>query len=130
MTSPAPTQTTIEQMLDTLAELQAALDLLNLEKQAAIPDEVKLLLEEIEAEFQPKIEQQQALIAKATEQVKDIVKGIGATRTGAYLQAIYFKGKITWNNDKLEGFAASHPEILALRKQGEPYVVIQAKKGK
>lgn len=44
---------------------------------------------------------------------------------GEFLQAVYSKGRTTWDAKRLDGYALAHPEILELRKTGEPSVTIR-----
>lgn len=41
------------------------------------------------------------------------------------VQAVYSKGKVSWEADKLDGYAEAHPEIKAFRKVGKPSVSIR-----
>jgi len=47
---------------------------------------------------------------------------------GRELEAVYVKGRISWDNKALDGYAAAHPEIGAFRKQGDPSVSIRGVK--
>ena len=116
-------------MLDKLAEFQAEVDALNLEKQALIDTiltpEIKAQVEAIEAEFAGKAEAAQGNIAELTEAVKRCVIAQGESVKGAHLQAVYAKGRESWDGKALSGYAAAHPEVLAFRKVGEPSVSIR-----
>ena len=50
----------------------------------------------------------------------------GATAKGVHLMAVWAKGRETWDTSRLAGFAVAHPELLELRKIGEPTVAIRA----
>jgi len=49
---------------------------------------------------------------------------------GEKLQAIFSKGRTTWNTTKLAGFAIAHPEINELKKVGKSSVSIREVKDK
>ncbi|MCG3145996.1 MAG: hypothetical protein HONDAALG_03775 [Gammaproteobacteria bacterium] len=52
----------------------------------------------------------------------------GATVKGAALSAVYAKGRVSWDNKALEGYAVAHPELLAFRSEGAPSVSIRGVK--
>lgn len=118
-----------QQMLDELSELQSQRDALAARKtelvENAIPPEVKTLLADIEAEFAPLLEGVDGNIASLTSQVKDAVLAEGATVKGQHLQAVWAKGRISWDTKALDGYAAAHPEIAPFKKEGDPSVSIR-----
>lgn len=114
-----------EQTLEKLTELYAKRDLLMLDKKAALPAEVQAVLDEIEAEFQPKQEIIGAEISELETAVKALVLEAGETAKGGSLQAVFTKGRITWDTKSLDGYAKANPVIADFRKQGEPSVSIR-----
>ena len=122
---------TIEK-LNMLAEFQAERDALQLKKQELIDSvltpEIKAQLADIEAEFAPEAKEIEENIAHITEVIKPEVIAAGGTVKGAYLQAVYSRGRVSWDTKALDGYAAGHPEILQFRKEGEPIVSIRANK--
>ena len=83
---------------------------------------------EIEAEFAGKAESVDENIRKLTEDIKANVKELGASVKSDYFHAIYVKGRVTWDTSKMDGYAVGHPEVLFMRKEGEPSVSIRAAK--
>jgi hypothetical protein len=116
----------IKVMLDQIAEYQSAIDVCNLNRQAAIDavltDEIRAKLAEIDAEFAPSLEFAAERKAALEAEVKPAVIAHGATVKGAHLQAVYAKGRVSWATDKLEGLMIAIPQLAALRKVGEPSV--------
>jgi hypothetical protein len=49
----------------------------------------------------------------------------GATVRGRNLQAVWSRGRVSWDDKFLSGFAVAHPEVLPARKQGDPSVSIR-----
>ena len=47
------------------------------------------------------------------------------TVRGAHLQAVYSRGRVSWDSKTLDGYALSHPEILAARTEGKPSVAFR-----
>lgn len=122
----------LTQLLDQLADLRHALDSIRLSKQdavdAAIPPEVKADLAAIDLEYAPMIEEAEARCAALEQQVKTEVLAHGATVKGARVQAVYIRGRVTWDAKALDGYAMDHPELFVFRKEGAPSVSIRAVK--
>ena len=119
----------IQQLLDKLADLYAARDLANIEKQALIDQvltpEIKTKLAEIDAEFSDKLQVVNDTAASLEAQVKAEVTTHGATVKGDYLQAVWSKGRTSWDTKALDGYAAAHPEIERFKTIGAPSVSIR-----
>ena len=56
------------------------------------------------------------------DEVKAEVLTLGETVKTDEIQAIWNKGKTTWDGKLLEGYAVAHPEILQAQKTGQPTV--------
>lgn len=119
----------IRDALDRLAELNAAKDALALQRQALIDsilnDEIKAKLADIDAEFAPMTE---AVTNQANElegQVREAVVSHGATVKGAHLQAVYSKGRVSWDTKTLDGLMIVIPQLAQARKEGAPSVSIR-----
>jgi hypothetical protein len=119
----------ITQMLDRLAEIQAQLEVLRMDKayaiEAAIPPAVRDELAAIEDEYAVTIDGAQANAAELEAQIKAAVIEHGETVKTEHLQAVWTKGRITWDAKSLDGYAVAHPELFAFRKEGEPSVSIR-----
>lgn len=76
--------------------------------------------------FDDDIDELQAKAAVIEEQVRKSVLAGGKTIKGKLGQAVWAKGRISWDAKGLEGVAAVIPEILQFRKEGEPSVSIRA----
>lgn len=119
----------IESKLQQIDELNAQLDLVNIHKQDAInrvlTPEIKAELAAIDAEFGEQVKAINETLAIIEAEVKAGVVALGSTvKSGRYM-AMYNKGRVTWDTKKMEGFAIAHPELAALRKEGEPFVTIK-----
>ena len=113
------------QLLEKLTALYAKRDLLSLDKKAAIPAEVQTVLDEIEAEYAPKQEVINSEITEIETAVKSAVLEAGETAKGGALQAVWSKGRASWDTKSLDGYLKAHPELEEFRKQGEPSVSIR-----
>ena len=119
---------TIEK-LDQLADFRSQRDSINFQEdeamKAAYPPELKKTLEDIEVEFAGRMEIVNEKIAALEKEVKAEVLENGATVKGAYLQAVWNKGRVSWDIKALDGYIVAHPELEQLRKQGKPSVAIR-----
>jgi phage host-nuclease inhibitor protein Gam len=80
---------------------------------------------EIEAEFAGKSEAVDENIKKLTEEIKAEVKTLGHSVKGDHYQGVYMNGRITWDTKAMDGYAVGHPEVLFMRKEGEPSVTLR-----
>ena len=115
--------------LDQLAELKAQKDLLRIKKQELIDSvltpEIKTQLAEIDVEFDPQFEAVDSKASELEKRVKEEVIAHGETIKGVALQAVYSKGRISWNTGGLDGYLVDHPELNQFKKQGKPSVSIR-----
>ena len=119
----------ITQKLDQLAEFMSQRDLIGIHKQEAIDailtPEIKAQLADIEAEFRAQSVAVDENIDALTGEVKAEIVKAGATAKGAHLQAVYMKGRVSWDTKALDAVVALHPELAQFRKEGEPSVSIR-----
>ncbi len=119
----------IKKKLDQLADFQAQQDVLTMQKKALIDEilnaEVRAKLDEIEAEFADKTEAVNTNIAKLEEEIKQSVKVLGTSVKSKFFHAVWVKGRVSWDTKAMDNYAIYHPEILKMRKQGEPSVSLR-----
>ena len=82
---------------------------------------------EIEIEFSGKKQAVAANIEKLKAEIKAGTKEIGYTVEGAHYQAIYVKGKKTWNAKRLDVYVEKNPEIKSCYDVGDPSITIRSK---
>lgn len=120
---------TVELMLDQLAEYMAQKDLVMLDKQKLVDSiytpEIREQVAAIEAEFAGKTAIVDEKIAALEAEIKEAVKVAGASVKGSLLQAVYAKGRVSWDAKGLDGYIVAHPELARFRKEGEPSVSIR-----
>ena len=100
----------MEQLASMRRNYQALLSAL-LERFEADHAEARILMEGLEGE------------------IRAAVLETGATIESDHLQAVWKKGRVSWDSGRLAGYAVAHPEILALRKEGAPTVSFVLKGG-
>lgn len=126
-----PTENDIRARLEELAEVRAAAETTRLDYEARreeILRAVQAELEALQAEYEPLLESAQARAAALEAEVKEAVLAFGASVKGSAYQAVYVRGRVTWDNQKLDRYAQAHPEILAYRREGDPSVSLRTVK--
>lgn len=112
-------------MLAELADLQDEQAALLAAQADAIPHKLRTELTRIAKRFAPDVEKIRTELELLTLQLKAAVIEHGASVKGERLQAVYVSGKAAWNNDALIGYAVTHAEILAFRREGKPSVSLR-----
>lgn len=119
----------IELLLDKLTELQALQACMALNKQelvdAVLTPEIRQKIADIDAEYAPREDDVNTRIGQVSGAVKTAVVTYGKTVSGDHLQAVYVKGRVTWDTKAIDGYAMNHPELFTFRKEGEPSVSIR-----
>ncbi|MFA5187103.1 MAG: hypothetical protein WC551_11525 [Patescibacteria group bacterium] len=116
----------VSAQLDTLAQAQKELDSLRQvqdEKRQSILAPVQEQLTALEAQFAPQIQTLTEGITRLEAKIKADVIALSESVEGMHLHAVYAKGRVSWDDGKLLGYAAAgHPEIKAFRSEGQPSV--------
>jgi carboxylesterase type B len=92
---------------------------------AKVYAEIEARKKEIAAEFAGKEQAAAENIAKLEAEIKAEVKAFGKSVKGKHFHAVYNKGRITWNTDKMEAWIVDHPFLKDARKEGEPSISIR-----
>jgi hypothetical protein len=98
-------------------------------KKAEILRSIQAELEALEAEFAPIIETAGQRVTELEQEVRAMVLKYGASVKGTRLQAVYAKGRTSWDTRGLSNYAVRHPEVLEYQKIGEPTISIRTVKG-
>ncbi len=119
----------IYEKIEKYSDLGFGIDSINQEKQALIDTvltpEIKEKLAEIDAEFDPKIEEISQEKAALEAEIKQEVLEAGRTVKGTYHSFVWSKPRVSWDTKALDGYAAAHPEIQAFRAEGAPSVSVR-----
>lgn len=123
----------IHEKLNRYADLKDQADVIrlrfdDLRKQLTpeIPPEIQEQLDDLAAEEKTATDALQNGLTTLEAEIKAEVASMGVTVKTEHFQAVYMKGRISWDTKALEGYAAAHPEIVPFRKQGEPSVSLRA----
>jgi hypothetical protein len=71
------------------------------------------------------LEAAQENIAVLENEIKTDVLLYGESVSGGMYRAVYTQGRVSWDNDGMARYAASHPDVLQFRKQGRPIVSLR-----
>lgn len=92
---------------------------------SSIPVEIQSAIEDVKADYLERISNAQEIAEKMETTVKELVLNAGVTVKGERLQAVYAKGRVSWDAKGLEGYATAVPEIIRFRTEGAPSVSIR-----
>ena len=124
--------TDVYTQIEEYSKLSAGIDDVQAQKQALIErvltPEIKDLLAEIDAEFDPKIAELNMTLSILEAQIKEQVLISGQTVKGSLHQFVFSKPRVSWDTKLLDGYAMAHPEILHFRKEGNPSVSVRGVK--
>ena len=77
------------------------------------------------ATFQPQLDGLAVELDQLTQRVKEAVLAHGASVKGTGLHAVYSPGRVSWDEKFLQGYAATHEEILQARIEGKASVSLR-----
>jgi hypothetical protein len=123
-----PPRDQIAGKLNRLADLRAAVDLARMNYEARRSEVLKKVqaeLDALEAEYQPLLEAAQDNAASLETEIKNDVLLSGQSVMTDVYQAVYVKGRVTWDNDGISNYARMHPEVLKFRREGQPSVTLR-----
>ncbi len=117
--------------LDQLSEIKAAAEVTRLDyeaKRAEIMKAVQAQLDDLAAEFEPLIKSAEERAAELEVEIKRDVLTQGASIKGRRLQAVFSRGRVSWDTEALDAYAIAHPEVGKFRRQGQPSVSLRVVK--
>jgi hypothetical protein len=123
-----PRREHVAEKLERLSNLRGAAEVarLNYEaKRAEILKQVQTELDALDSEYKPVLEAAEENIAGLENEIKTDVLLYGESISGGMYRASYTQGRVSWDNAGMTKYAASHPEILQFRKQGQPIVSLR-----
>ncbi len=117
--------------LEQLSEMQSAADVLRLDYEAKRQEillAVQAELEALDDELKPLMDTLGDNIESLTAEIRADVLAHGGTVRCERLQAVYMRGRVSWDTRALDRYAASHPEVQQYRREGEPSVSLRTVK--
>lgn len=119
----------VEFSLETATEITeiAALECLNkIAELTARRAEVEAIIEKKTQHLKNEVSEYNAEIDVLEDMIKRFVLKRGKSLKGEFLQAVYSKGKTTWDTKALDGYASVFPEIVRFKKTSAASVSIRA----
>lgn len=123
-----PTREHVASKLERLTNLRGAADVARLDyeaKRAEILKKIQGELDVLDLEYKPVLEAAEENIAALENEIKTDVLLHGETISGGSYRATYTQGRVSWDNEGMTRYAASHPDVLQFRKQGNPIVSLR-----
>lgn len=114
--------------LERLTNLRGAADVARLDyesKRAEILKKIQADLDALDSEYRPILESAEENIATLENEIKTDVLLYGESISGGSYRASYTQGRVSWDNEGMARYAASHPDVLQFRKQGNPIVSLR-----
>jgi hypothetical protein len=115
--------------IEQYSNLTFGIDAIGQEKQALIDQvltpEIKEKLAEIDAEFDPKVDELAQQKSMLEADIKHEVLSAGRTVKGTYHSFVWSKPRVSWDTKALDGYALAHPEIQQFRTEGNPSVSVR-----
>jgi hypothetical protein len=94
-------------------------------KREGIMEQVQPQLEALEAEFADRLKTTQTELARLETEARQAVLTYGASFRHAGVQAVFTRGRTTWDSKGLSHYMTNHPEVGQFRRVGEPSVSIR-----
>ena len=112
----------IYEKIEKYSDLTFGIDAISQEKQALIDQvltpEIKEKLAEIDAEFDPKVDELAQQKSMLEAEIKQEILEAGRTIKGTFHSFVWSKPRVSWDTKALDGYAAAHPEIQVFRSEG------------
>lgn len=124
----APVQAPEVEIAQRLARLEAARVALiaaneeHTQRREEILHPVQGQLDALEVEFQDRLEALRVENEQAEAEARMVVLGYGASFRYGRVQAVYARGRVTWDTRGLARYLESHPEVGQFRRVGQPTV--------
>jgi hypothetical protein len=123
-----PSREYVAEKLERLSSLRNAAEFTRLDyetKRTEILKQIQSELDALDAEYKPVLEAAQDNIAALENEIKTDVLLHGESVSGGMYRAVYTQGRVSWDHESMTKYAASHPEVLQFRKQGQPIVSLR-----
>ena len=123
-----PAREYVAEKLERLSNLRNAAEFTRLDyetKRTQILKQVQAELDALDFEYKPVLERAEENIAALENEIKTDVLLHGESVSGGMYRATYTQGRVSWDNEGITKYAASHPEVLQFRKQGQPIVSLR-----
>jgi hypothetical protein len=118
----------VTEKLERFSNLRNAAEFTRLDyetKRKEILKQIQPELDALVAGYKPVLESAEENIAALENEIKTDVLLYGESVSGGRYRACYTQGRVSWDNDGMARYAASHPDVFQFRKQGQPSVSLR-----
>lgn len=95
------------------------------ERQAAIMEQVRSLLETLDAEFADRLQASREEVSRLEAEARASVLAYGASFRHAGVHAVYSRPRVTWDSRGLARYVETHPAVAEFRRVGKPSVSLR-----
>jgi hypothetical protein len=123
-----PQKESVLEKLERLAQLHAAADLARMDfesRRAEVLKKVQEELDALEVEFKPALDAAEENTAALEAEIRNDTLLRGESLRGSAYQAVYMKGRVSWDAAGMNEYARDHPDVLRYRKEGQPAVSLR-----
>jgi hypothetical protein len=123
-----PAREHVAEKLERLSNLRGAADVARLDyesKRAEVLKKIQADLDALDSEYKPILESADENIAALENEIKTDVLLYGESVSGGSFRASYTQGRVSWDNEGMNRYAATHPDVIQFRKQGNPIVTLR-----
>jgi hypothetical protein len=123
-----PSHDHVAEKLERFSNLRNAAEFTRLDyetKRKEILKQVQSELDMLDAEYKPVLDAAQENIAALENEIKTDVLLYGESVSGGMYRACYTRGRVAWDNEGMNQYAETHPEVLQFRKQGQPIISLR-----
>jgi uncharacterized protein YifE (UPF0438 family) len=115
---------TFQQFAEAKAHL-AAVEAEYSARRMAVLATIQDQLNAVDAEFGARLQAAHDAAAAGEVAVREVVLRVAKGIHLSGIDARYYPGRVTWDAAGMERFASAHPEVLAFRKVGKPWVSLR-----
>jgi DNA-binding Lrp family transcriptional regulator len=123
-----PSRDDVAEKLERLSNLRNAAEFTRLDyetRRMQILKEVQAELDALDSEYKPVMDRVQENLTALETEIKTDVLLHGESVAGGMYRATYTQGRVSWDNEGMSKYAASHPDVLQFRRQGQPIVTLR-----
>lgn len=123
-----PPRESVLQKLERLANLHAAADLARMDyetRRIEVLAKVQDELDALEAEFKPALDAAEENAASLEAEIKNDVLLRAESLRGSHFQAVYSRGRVSWDSTGMNEYARDHPDVLKFRRESQPSVSLR-----
>lgn len=120
------TKKDLDQLAEVDQQIKAIKDRYDQLKATVLTQDVLDQIADIDAEMEADLDAPLSRLQDLVASIKANTITVGHTIKGQHKKSIFLKGRESWDNKALDGFAEAHPEIKKFKRIGKPSARISA----